>query len=201
MKGQSRSCWIPTRLSEVEQPPSEFAGHPPWPLFLVRRLHFHGVGHPELSGSSFDRSSGRGAKSARGNFYVVNIRRAVALDGEIVSRDQLIERSVLTLASLVAALGVGNGDQVILHAGDGRDFGMAAAGRRRLQRCDLQRIEVHGNRGHNHRAEKSEDTHRLLPGLFQRLLHREPPRATSNPSDGPAAARQWPGFPWLRRRV
>src|ERR1035441_8603729 len=134
MKGQSRSCWIPTRLSEVEQPPSEFAGHPPWPLFLVRCLHFHRVGNPELSGSAFDGASRRGPKSARDNFYVVNIRRAVAFDGEIVSRDQLIERSVFALASLVAALGVGNGDQVILHAGDGRDFGMAAAGRPRQPR-------------------------------------------------------------------
>ena len=70
--------------------------------------------------------------------HVINIRRPLALDGDVIAGDQFIERGVVPLAGQVSAFGVGDLDQVISDRDDRRLLFLITAGAGRWARLGAE---------------------------------------------------------------
>src|SRR5580700_11153105 len=86
-----------------------------------RRPDFHGLIHGPIAATW----AGRGgtprdsAKSLAGSFDVVGVAVAAGLDhGQRAAEIKLLERSVGAVLSLISALGLRDGDQIIFYADD-----------------------------------------------------------------------------------
>src|ERR1700680_2046251 len=134
---------------------------------LFGRLELHVLVDRKLRGRA------RGVVTGTGGYYtkttgagldLVGIRRTLSGNGNVVSRDQVVEGDVFSFAGKVPALGRGDTDQIAPYAGDvdGGLRGVRPGGSGRA--LHLLGINVHANGQDHDDAEKSEKAaHLSLP--------------------------------------
>src|SRR5450631_426054 len=138
-----------------------------WGLALFGGLELHVLVDRKLRRCAADVVTGTGRhhmKATGTDREVVGIRRTLAGNGDVVSRDHFVEGYIFSFAGEIPALGLGDADEVALHAGnvDG-SLRVGCPGDRR-RALSLLGIDVHAYAQHDDDAEKAKNaSHGSLP--------------------------------------
>src|SRR5450755_1083274 len=91
-----------------------------WGLALFGGLELHILVDRKLRRRAADVVTGTGrhyVKATRTDLNVVSVRRTLAGNGDVVSRYNFVEGDIFSFAGEIPALGLGDADEVALHAG------------------------------------------------------------------------------------
>src|ERR1039457_845043 len=140
-----------------------------WGLALFGGLVLHILVDRKLRRRAADVVTGTGrhyVKATRTDLNVVSVRRTLAGNGDVVSRDHFVEGDIFSFAGEIPALGLGNAHEVALHAGnvDG-SLRVGCPGDRR-RALGLLGIDVHAYAQRDDDAEKAKNaSHGSLPNV------------------------------------
>ena len=162
--------------------------HPPRAHRLLRLLKIHVLIHRKLRRQTRRVVAGTSShytKSALTDLHRVTIRRPLPRNGNVVSRNQCIERDVFPFARKVPPLRRGDTHQIGPYASDVDGCLRRVRSRRSRRTLHLPGIKVHANTQSKHEAEKAKYS-------AHKSLHRN---CTAKPRPWQVTAGHYPVFP------